>query len=351
MNKPWQDKLRQIEPYVPGEQPKVADIVKLNANENPYPPSPRVMEILHKFDAARLRKYPDANAGCLRTALAKYFGLEGSQIFMGNGSDDVLALCFQAFFCSEKPIFFPDLTYSFYPVWCSLFRVPYETIPLDENYRIHPSDYVRENGGVVLPNPNAPTGIGEGLDFIRQMLDANPDAVVIIDEAYIDFGGTSAVPLLKEYENLVIVQTMSKSRSLAGLRVGYALASPALIATLEAVKNSYNSYTMDMVTLEAAAAAVEDDTYFQQTCSKIIETRTRTTETLRKLGFTVLDSQANFVLASHPVMAAKAIFEALKAQGVFVRYFSLPRVDNHLRITIGTDAEMDKLFAALQKIL
>ena len=169
MNKPWQDKLRQIEPYVPGEQPKVADIVKLNANENPYPPSPRVMEILHKFDAARLRKYPDANAGCLRTALAKYFGLEGSQIFMGNGSDDVLALCFQAFFCSEKPIFFPDLTYSFYPVWCSLFRVPYETIPLDENYRIHPSDYVRENGGVVLPNPNAPTGIGEGLDFIRQI--------------------------------------------------------------------------------------------------------------------------------------------------------------------------------------
>ena len=351
MNKPWQDKLRRIDPYVPGEQSKDPDIIKLNANENPYAPSPRVTEVLHGFAADRLRKYPDANSGVLRTALAKHFDVAENQIFMGNGSDDVLALCFQAFFCSDKPILFPDLTYSFYPVWCSLFRTPYETVPVDENYRIHPEDYARENGGVVLPNPNAPTGIGEGLDFVERLLTVNPDSIVIIDEAYVDFGGVSAVPLLKKYENLVVVQTMSKSRSLAGLRVGFALANPSLIATLEAVKNSYNSYTMDMVTLEAAAASVEDDTYFRDTCAKIIATRARSTEALRALGFTVLDSASNFVLATHSKMPAKEIFEALKARKIFVRYFNLPRVNNHLRITIGTDAEMDALFAALKEIL
>ena len=280
MNKPWQDKLRRIDPYVPGEQSKDPDIIKLNANENPYAPSPRVAGVLRSFSVDRLRKYPDANSGVLRTALAKHFEVDENQIFMGNGSDDVLALCFQAFFCSDKPILFPDLTYSFYPVWCSLFRTPYETVPLDENYRIHPEDYARDNGGVVLPNPNAPTGIGEGLDFVERLLDVNPDSIVILDEAYVDFGGVSAVPLLKKYENLVVVQTMSKSRSLAGLRVGFALACPSLIATLEAVKNSYNSYTMDMVTLEAAAASVEDDEYFRDTCSKIIATRARFTDSI-----------------------------------------------------------------------
>lgn len=351
MNKPWQDKLRQIDPYVPGEQSKDPDIIKLNANENPYPPSPRVQEALRSFPADGLRKYPDANAGRLRRALAAHFGLGEDQIFMGNGSDDVLALCFQAFFCSDKPIFFPDLTYSFYPVWCSLFRIPYETIPLDENFRVQPAGYAPQNGGVVLPNPNAPTGIGEGLDFIRRLLDNNPDSIVIIDEAYIDFGGQSALPLLAEYENLVIVQTMSKSRSLAGLRVGFALASPALIATLEAVKNSYNSYTMDSVTLEAAAASVEDDAYFRETCAKVVRTRERAADALRALGFSVLPSQSNFLLATHPRKAAREIFDALKARKIFVRYFNLPRVNNHLRITVGTDEEMDALLRALEDIL
>lgn len=351
MNKPWQDKLRRIDPYVPGEQSKDPDIIKLNANENPYAPSPRVAGVLRSFSVDRLRKYPDTNSGVLRTALAKHFEVNENQIFMGNGSDDVLALCFQAFFCSDKPILFPDLTYSFYPVWCSLFRTPYETVPLDENYRIHPEDYARDNGGVVLPNPNAPTGIGEGLDFVERLLDVNPDSIVILDEAYVDFGGVSAVPLLKKYENLVVVQTMSKSRSLAGLRVGFALACPSLIATLEAVKNSYNSYTMDMVTLEAAAASVEDDGYFRDICSKIIATRTRFTDALRALDFAVLDSLSNFVLATHPKAPAKQIFDALKARKIFVRYFNLPRVNNHLRITIGTDAEMNALLAALTEIL
>lgn len=351
MNRPWQDKLRRIDPYVPGEQSKDPDIIKLNANENPYPPSPRVEEVLRSFQVAGLRKYPDANAGRLRQALARHFGLAPDQIFMGNGSDDVLALCFQAFFCSDKPIFFPDLTYSFYPVWCSLFRIPYRTIPLDDSYRIRPADYAPANGGVVLPNPNAPTGIGEGTDFIEQLLQANPDSIVIIDEAYIDFGGQSAVPLLQKYENLVVVQTMSKSRSLAGLRVGFALASPALIATLEAVKNSYNSYTMDSVTLEAAAVSVEDDAYFRDTCARVMRTRERATKELAALGFTVLPSLTNFLLVTHPQRSARALFDALKERKIFVRYFNLPRVDNHLRITVGTDEETDALLAALRDLL
>ncbi len=351
MNKPWQDKLRKITPYVPGEQSKEPDIVKLNANENPYPPSPRVQQALRAFHADGLRLYPDANATQLRTALARHFGLAADQVFLGNGSDDVLALCFQAFFCADKPIFFPDLTYSFYPVWCSLFHIPYRTIPLDDQFRIRPDDYAPANGGVVLPNPNAPTGIGEGLDFVRRLLDNNPDAIVIVDEAYIDFGGTSALPLLDEYENLVIVQTMSKSRSLAGLRVGYALASPALIAVLEAVKNSYNSYTMDSVTLAAATASVEDDAYFRQTCAKVVRTREQTARALQALGFTVLPSLTNFLLVTHPATPAQALFDALRARKIFVRYFHLPRIDNHLRITIGTDEEMDRLLAALRDIL
>lgn len=351
MNKPWQDKLRRIDPYVPGEQSKDPEIIKLNANENPYPPSPRVGEVLRTFDIGGLRRYPDANAGHLKQVLAAHYGLGPDQVFLGNGSDDVLALCFQAFFCSDKPVFFPDLTYSFYPVWCALFRIPYRTIPLDADYRIRPADYAPANGGVVLPNPNAPTGIGEGTDFIEQLLKANPDSIVIIDEAYIDFGGQSAVGLLAKYENLVVVQTMSKSRSLAGLRVGFALAGRSLIATLEAVKNSYNSYTMDSVTLEAAAASVEDDAYFRDTCARVIATRERAAKELAALGFAVLPSQTNFLLVTHPNMAARDIFAALKARKIFVRYFNLPRVDNHLRITVGTDGEMDALLGALRGIL
>ena len=263
----------------------------------------------------------------------------------------MLALCFQTFFCSDEPILFPDVTYSFYPVWCSLFRIPFCKVPLTADYRIDPQDYAVPNGGVILPNPNAPTGIGEGLEFVEALLQNNPDSIVIIDEAYIDFGGTSCLPLLEKYENLVVVQTMSKSRSLAGLRVGYAIASPELIAALEAVKNSYNSYTMDMLTLDAATASVKDDAYFRETCARVIQTRERSAQTFREMGFTVLPSQTNFLLVAHPEKSAKELFEKLRAQKIFVRYFNQPRVDNHLRVTIGTDDEMDKLFEALQAIM
>lgn len=351
MNASWQDKLRRIDPYVPGEQSQAPDLIKLNANENPYPPSPKVESVLRSTDSTQLRKYPSANASRLRAALAKRYGVAEDQVFMGNGSDDVLALCFQTFFCSNKPILFPDITYSFYPVWCSLFRTPFETIPLTSSFRINVRDYDRPNGGVILPNPNAPTGICEPLSFLEDLLNHNQDCIVIIDEAYIDFGGVSALPLLEKYENLVVVQTMSKSRSLAGLRIGYALASPVLIAALEAVKNSYNSYTMDLLAIEAGAAAIEDDAYFRATCQKIMQTRARTIEQLTTLGFTVLPSQANFVLAEHASKPAKEIFDTLKARKIFIRYFSLPRIDNHLRITIGTDEEMDALFTALREIL
>ena len=347
----WMDKLRQIDPYVPGEQSKDPDLVKLNANENPYPPSPRVGEAMRQFRAERLRFYPDANSGNLRAALAKKFGVSGDMIFMGNGSDDVLALCWQAFFCSDLPILYPDITYSFYPVWCSLFRTPYENVPLTEDFRIDPRSFDKPNGGVIFPNPNAPTGIGEGLDFIEDILRHNQDCIVIIDEAYIDFGGTSCIPLLEKYDNLVVVQTMSKSRSLAGLRVGYAIAAPELIATLEAVKNSYNSYTMDMLTLDCATASVEDEEYFQASCRKVIATRERISAALAELGFTVLPSQSNFLFATHQTVPAKTIFEKLKAKKIFVRYFRLPRIDNYLRITIGTDTEMDKLLSGLKEIL
>ena len=351
MCKPWLDKLRKIQPYVAGEQSKNPNIIKLNANENPYPPSPKVKEVLSNFNTDNLKKYPASDALELKNALAKAYNLNENQIFMGNGSDDVLALCFQAFFCSDKPILFPDLTYSFYPVWCSLFKTPYKNIPLDENFRINPDDYKEENGGVILPNPNAPTGIYENLDFIEKILNNNKDCIVIIDEAYIDFGGESAISLLDKYENLVIVQTMSKSRSLAGLRVGYAFASAELISVLDAVKNSYNSYTMDSIAISAAAASLADDEYFKDTCNKIINTRQKTIQALEKLDFDVVPSMANFVLATHKSVKAVDIFEKLKAQNIFVRYFKIPRIDNYLRITIGTDDEMDKLFYALKNLL
>ncbi len=351
MSKPWSDKLRKIQPYVAGEQSKNPNIIKLNANENPYPPSPKVKEVLSNFNTDNLKKYPASDALELKNALAKAYNLNENQIFMGNGSDDVLALCFQAFFCSDKPILFPDLTYSFYPVWCSLFKTPYKNIPLDENFRINPDDYKEENGGVILPNPNAPTGIYENLDFIKKILNNNTDCIVIIDEAYIDFGGESAISLLDKYENLVVVQTMSKSRSLAGLRVGYAFASAELISVLEAVKNSYNSYTMDSIAISAAAASLADNDYFKDTCNKIINTRQKTIQALEKLDFDVVPSMANFVLATHKSVKAVDIFEKLKAQNIFVRYFKIPRIDNYLRITIGTDDEMDKLFYALKNLL
>lgn len=351
MDKPFLDKLRKIDPYVPGEQPKTASIIKLNANENPYPPAPGVAEVLRTFDTAKLAVYPDANAKALKTAVAERFGLRPAQVFLGNGSDDVLALAFQSFFCSGEPILYPDITYSFYPVWCDLFRIPYETMPLDKDFCVNVRDYDKPNGGIVLPNPNAPTGRGVSLDFLEDLLQHNQDCVVIIDEAYVDFGAQSAVPLLDKYENLLIVQTTSKSRSLAGMRIGYALGSETLISTLEAVKNSYNSYTMDAVALAVGEASIRDEAYFQDTCRKVAATRDRSADELRALGFTVLPSLTNFLFVTHPEKKAPDIFAALREKGIFIRYFKLPRIDNYLRITVGTDEQMDKLLAALKEIL
>ena len=351
MDKPFLKRLRRIDPYVPGEQPQSDDIIKLNANENPYPPAPGVQQALRDFDASRLALYPDANGKALKTALANRFGVKPSQVFLGNGSDDVLALAFQSFFCSDEPVLYPDITYSFYPVWCDLFCIPYETVPLDENFCVNIRDYDRPNGGIVLPNPNAPTGRGVSLAFLEDLLQHNADCVVIIDEAYVDFGAQSAVPLIEKYENLLVVQTMSKSRSLAGLRIGYALGSETLIATLEAVKNSYNSYTMDAVALAAGEAAVADEAYFQETCCKVVATRERTADALRGLGFVVPPSLTNFLFVTHPDKNASDIFAALRERGIFIRYFKLPRIDNYLRITVGTDEQMDRLIDALRDLL
>lgn len=351
MDKPFLAKLRRIDPYVPGEQPQSNDIIKLNANENPYPPAPGVSEVLRTFDTSRLALYPDANGKALKTALADRFGVKPTQVFLGNGSDDVLALAFQSFFCSDQPILYPDITYSFYPVWCDLFRIPYETVPLDETFCVNVRDYDKPNGGIVLPNPNAPTGRGVSLDFLEDLLQHNADCVVIIDEAYVDFGAQSAVPLIDKYENLLVVQTMSKSRSLAGLRIGYALGSETLIATLEAVKNSYNSYTLDSLALAAGQAAVKDEAYFQQTCRKVMATRERTADELRKLGFTVSPSLTNFLFVTHPKKEASIIFEHLRQKNIFIRYFKLPRIDNYLRITVGTDEQMNRMLEALRIFL
>lgn len=341
MSREWTKNLRNIEPYVPGEQSKDKDIVKINANENPYPPSPKAIEVLKSFDTNKLRFYPSANSTKLKEAIAKYYKVDVSNVFVGNGSDDVLAVAFQSFFNSEKPIAYPDLTYSFYPVWCSLFGIEYKNYPVGDDFRINPEDYKEENGGVVIPNPNAPTSLGEGLDFVEKILDYNQDSVVIIDEAYVDFGGTSSVPLINKYENLLVTGTFSKSRSLAGLRIGFAIGSKALIDVMEAVKNSYNSYTVDSLSIEMGAASIEDDEYFKSTCQKVIETRERVTLELEKLGFDVLDSQTNFIFATHNEHNMKSLFEYLKTQKVFIRYFSLPRIENYVRITIGTNEEMD----------
>ena len=341
MSREWTKNLRNIEPYVPGEQSKDKDIVKINANENPYPPSPKAIEALKSFDTNKLRFYPSANSTKLKEAIAKYYKVDVSNVFVGNGSDDVLAVAFQSFFNSEKPIVYPDLTYSFYPVWCSLFGIKYKNYSVGDDFRINPEDYKEKNGGVVIPNPNAPTSLGEGLDFVEKILNYNQDSVVIIDEAYVDFGGTSSIPLIDKYGNLLVTGTFSKSRSLAGLRIGFAIGSKALIDVMEAVKNSYNSYTVDSLSIEMGAASIEDDEYFKSTCKKVIKTRERVTLELEKLGFDVLDSQTNFIFVTHNKHNMKSLFEYLKTQKVFIRYFSLPRIENYVRITIGTNEEMD----------
>lgn len=347
----WEANVRKVVPYVPGEQPKEQKIIKLNTNENPYPPAPGVSRALTELDTDLLRKYPDPAAEVLVSAIAENYGLKKEQVFVGVGSDDVLAMCFLTFFNSEKPILFPDITYSFYDVWADVFRIPYETQPLNERFEIVKEDYFKENGGVIFPNPNAPTGALLPLEAVEEVIQKNPDVIVIVDEAYIDFGGTSALPLIEKYDNLLVVQTFSKSRSMAGMRIGYAMGDAKLIRYLNDVKYSFNSYTMNQTALVAGVEAVKDDAYFRETCKKIIATRERVKTELKKLGFSFADSQANFLFVTHRRCPAAELFEALKKEKIIVRYFKKPRIDNYLRITVGTDGEMDALLAFLSAYL
>ena len=342
--------IRRVEPYVPGEQPQ-QKVIKLNTNENPYPPSPKAARVLKEMDTDRLRLYPDPAAEVLTEALAEYHHVGKDQIFVGVGSDDVLSMCFLTFFNSEKPILFPDITYSFYKVWAELYRIPYECPALDSDFRIVKEDYARENGGVIFPNPNAPTAIYEELDFVEDMIAQNQDVIVIVDEAYIDFAGRSAVELIDKYENLIVVRTFSKSRSMAGMRIGYAISNPALIGYLNDVKYSFNSYTMNQTALLCGVESVKDDVYFKESVDKIVETREWAKEELGRLGFEFPDSQANFIFATHPKKDAKQLFEELKQRQIYVRYWGSSRIEQYLRITMGTRQEMEILFAALEECL
>jgi histidinol-phosphate aminotransferase len=347
----WSPAVRELEPYVPGEQPKIENLLKLNTNENPYPPSPKVAEAVQKLlanSADILRFYSDPDASALKQAIATQQQVAVNQVFVGNGSDEVLAHIFKAFFVQELPILYPDITYSFYPVYSQFFAVKTKILPLNDKFEIVVADYKQPNGGIIITNPNAPTSIDLGLSAIEEVLQANPNSVVVIDEAYVDFGAQSAVSLVEKYENLVVCQTTSKSRSLAGLRVGFAIAQPHLIAALEAVKNSFNSYPMDHFALAAAQASFEDQAYFEAQCQKVIASREKLTADLTALGFAVLPSKANFVFASHPHKDAAEIAGQLREQGVIVRYFNKPRINQHLRITVGTDAENQRLIDTLK---
>lgn len=346
--KTWRNYVRQVVPYTPGEQPNKPGMIKLNTNENPYPPAPGVMELAGHLETERFRLYPDPTAGVLTEALAEFYHVKPEQVFVGVGSDDVLAMSFQTFFNSDKPIFFPDVTYSFYPVWADAFRIPYETKALDENFRLRKEDYYEENGGVVFPNPNAPTSVYEDLDFIEDILQHNRDVLVIVDEAYIDFGGKSALALIEKYDNLLVVQTFSKSRSMAGMRIGYAIGNAELIKALNDFKYSFNSYTMNQTSLVLGAEAVKDKEYFEECIGKIVRTRDWAAKELRVLGFEFNEPWANFIFATHPKYPAKELFEALRKENIYVRYFSLPRIDNYLRITVGTDKEMETLIHFLK---
>ncbi|MCD8348674.1 MAG: histidinol-phosphate transaminase [Lachnospiraceae bacterium] len=349
--KTWESNIRKVTPYVPGEQPKRADVIKLNTNENPYPPSPKVAEALRQMSTEPMRKYPDPEARMLVEAIAREEGAAPEQVFVGVGSDDVLAMIFMTFFNSSKPVFFPGITYSFYDVWADMLRIPYEQKPLNDAFEIESGGYYPENGGVIFPNPNAPTGALLGLDVVEDILAHNQDVIVVVDEAYIDFGGTTCTGLLEQYENLIVVKTFSKSRSMAGMRIGYAIASAELIRYLNDVKYSFNSYTMNQTAIALGTAAAEDHAYFEETRQKIITTRESAKIELRKLGFSFADSMANFLFVTHERVPAAELFAALKEQGIYVRYFNKPRIDNYLRVTIGTDEEMERLYAFLREYL
>ena len=346
----WEENVRKVVPYVPGEQPKTK-VIKLNTNENPYPPSEKVSEALSKFDIDALRLYPDVNAGELGIKLAEVYKVAEDQVFVGVGSDDVLAVAFMTFFAGDKKILFPDITYSFYDVWADLYKIPYEMLPLNDEFRIIKEDYLKENGGIIIPNPNAPTGVEKSIEDLEYIVKNNPDSVVIIDEAYVDFGARTMLPLIDKYENLLIVQTFSKSRSMAGARIGMAFGSKKLIKYMNDVKFSINSYTMNRLTVAAGEAMLNDQDYFEETCKKVIATRERVKKELSELGFTFPDSKSNFIFASHKTVPAKDIFEAAKAAGIYVRWWGKKRIDNYLRISIGTDEEMDAFIAFLKDFL
>ena len=348
--KAYEKNIRKVEPYVPGEQPQ-RKVIKLNTNENPYPPAPGVTKALQEMNTYRLRLYPDPTASSLVEELAKFYHVKPDQVFVGVGSDDVLSMCFLTFFNSEKPVFFPDITYSFYKVWADLYRIPYECQKLDEKFHLVKEDYFKENGGVIFPNPNAPTGIYEDLDVVEEIVAKNQDVIVIIDEAYVDFAGRSAIELIDKYDNLIVVQTFSKARSMAGMRIGYAISNPILIQYLNDAKYSFNSYTMNQTSLICGVEAVKDKTYFEEGLRKIIETREWAKTELKNLGFQCLDSKSNFIFAMHPDYDAKELFEALKKNDIYVRFWGSERIEQYMRITVGTREEMETLFAFFRKYM
>ena len=346
----WSSRIRDMVPYTPGEQPRGRAFIKLNTNENPYPPAPGALEAIRAAADGALRLYPDPEAAELRMALARFHGVGEEQVFVGNGSDEILAFCFAAFFGPERPVVFPDVTYSFYPVYAGLFGIEYRTIPLRADFTVPVEDFLGKNGGVILPNPNAPTGRALSLGDVERLCRGNPEVAVVIDEAYVDFGAQTALPLLDACPNLLVVRTMSKSRSLAGMRLGYAVGSANLIAALRCVKDSFNSYTLDRVALAAARASVEDAAYFAKTCQKIAATREETARRLTELGFEVCPSKANFLFVRFPGRSGKELLDGLRAAGILVRWWNQPRIADYLRITIGTEEEMDALVEALRRL-
>lgn len=351
MSQYWSDIVHQLTPYVPGEQPKNANLIKLNTNESPYGPSPKVIEALKAAADDRLRLYPDPNSDALKSVIANYYDLTPNQVFVGNGSDEVLAHVFQALFKHQSPLLFPNITYSFYPVYCGLYGIDYETIALRDDFTINVDDFIKPNGGIIFPNPNAPTGIPLALCDIERLLNNNQASVVVVDEAYVDFGTATAVQLIKQYPNLLVTQTLSKSRSLAGLRLGYALGSPDLIEALIRVKDSFNSYPIDHFASAGAIAAIEDQAYFEAMRDKVIRTRQRLLTALNKLGFDTLETGANFVFTKHQQLPGLQLTEKLRDHNIIVRHFKKPTViADYLRITIGNDDEVDRLIAELSKI-
>ncbi len=347
----WEKNFREVEPYVPGEQPQEQQIIKLNTNENPYPPAPKVAKVLESMNTELFKLYPDYQSKKLVQSLAKQYEVDEKQVFVGVGSDDVLAVSFLAFFNSKTPILFPDITYSFYKVWAQLYQIPYECPKLSNDFRIVKEDYYKKNGGIVIANPNAPTSIYEDISSIRDILECNQESVVIIDEAYIDFGGESAISLVKEYENLLVVQTFSKSRSMAGMRIGFAIGNERLIKTLNDVKYSINSYTMNMTSIELGTATVEENEYYKKITNRIIETREEARVRLAELGFETMESSTNFLFVTHKSIPAKEIFHDLNQRKIYVRHFNGDRISNYLRITIGTPEQMNTLYDALEEIL